>query len=329
MLSPMRLATFAGLALLAQPLVAGPVQAATLRDLTVLSGPQVRLSDLFDHPEQDQVIGPAPEPGGRIVVEAPQLTAIARQFNVDWHAGSSADRVVLERPGRTFPREAVMTALHDALGVAGVPADSDVAMPTYTPPMVPADGSAHAEVGQVDYNPVTGRFTSLLSIMANGMTPVHARLSGRVEAMVEVPVTTRRMLPGEVVAADDVQMSRIRAGLVRTEIVRTLAQAVGQAVVRQPIGAGTPLPVTDLGAPVVVPKDAMVTMELDSPGLSLTAQGMAMEAGGMCDQVRVLNLVSRALVTAQVIASDRVRVLPGTASTLPMGSPMPARTAVR
>lgn len=320
----MRLVALAALALLVQP-----VRAATLRDLTTLSGPEVRLSDLFDDPDHDRVIGPAPEPGGRIVVEAPQLAAIARQFNVDWRPASSADRVVLERPGRMFPREAVMDALHAALAVAGVPADSDVAMPTYTPPMVPSDGSAHAEVGQVDYDPVTGRFTSLLSIVANGMTPAHARLSGRVVAMVEAPVATRRILPGETVAPGDVQMSRVRANLVHAEVARTAEQAVGMAVRRQPIAAGAPLPIADLGSPVVVAKGATVTMELTSPGLAVTAQGVAMESGGMGDQLRVLNPISRALVAAAVVGPDRVQVTPGTASVLPVGSPLPVRVAGR
>jgi flagella basal body P-ring formation protein FlgA len=322
----MRIAALAALAVLAPALV-HPARAATLRDLTTLSGPTVRLSDLFDKVEQDRVIGPAPEPGGRIVVEEPQLAAIARQFDVDWRPASDADRVVLERPGSMFPRQAVMDALHTALVVAGMPPGWDVAMPTYTPPMVPTDGNAHAEVAQVDFDPITGRFTSVLSIMANGMTPAHARLSGRAVAMIDLPVATRRLLPGEIVAPGDVQISRVRANLVRTEVARLPEQAVGQAVRRQPIAAGAPLPMTDLGPPVVVPKDATVTMQLDSPGLSLTAQGVAMEPGGMGDQVRVLNPVTRALVTAQVIGPGQVRVTPGTASILPVGSPMPIRIA--
>ena len=322
----MRITALAALAVLAPALV-HPVRAATLRDLTTLSGPTVRLSDLFDKPEQDRVIGPAPEPGGRIVVEAPQLAAIARQFDVDWQPTSDADHVVLERPGRMFPRQAVMDALHAALVVAGMPADSDVAMPTYTPPMVPTDGSAHADVSEVYFDPITGRFTSLLSIMASGMIPAHARLSGRAVAMLDLPVATRRMLPGEIVAPGDVQMTRVRANLVRTEVARLPEQAFGLAVGRQPIAAGAPLPTADLGAPVIVPKNAAVTMQLDSPGLSLTAQGVAMEPGGMGDQVRVLNPVTRALVTAEVIGPGRVRVTPGTASILPIGSPMPIRVA--
>ena len=51
-------------------------------------------------PKPTRVLGPGPAPGGRIVVEAAQLAAIARQFGVDWRPASPADRAVLDRPGR-------------------------------------------------------------------------------------------------------------------------------------------------------------------------------------------------------------------------------------
>ena len=72
--------------------------AATLRTMTSLHAPTVRLSDLFDDAgdKANLVLGPGPAAGARIVVEAPQLAAIARQFGVDWRPASSADRAVLD-----------------------------------------------------------------------------------------------------------------------------------------------------------------------------------------------------------------------------------------
>jgi flagella basal body P-ring formation protein FlgA len=63
---------------------AAPCAAATLRLATTLAAPVVRLSDLFDDAGADaaRVLGPAPAPGGRIVVETAQLAAIARQPNL-------------------------------------------------------------------------------------------------------------------------------------------------------------------------------------------------------------------------------------------------------
>ena len=68
--------------LMAGILVSGSAQAAIFRPITTLTAPVVRLSDLFDELESDGqvVLGPGPAPGGRIVVEAAQLAAIARQI---------------------------------------------------------------------------------------------------------------------------------------------------------------------------------------------------------------------------------------------------------
>jgi flagellar basal body P-ring formation protein FlgA len=54
---------------------------------------------------------------------------------------------------------------------------------------------------------------------------------------------------------------------------------------------------------------------LDSPGITLTAQGQAAESGAIGERIRVLNPSSRAAVEAEVIGPDRVRVAP---NVLPM-----------
>ncbi len=79
-------------------LVCAQTQAASLRTMTTLHGPNVYVRDLFDDAgtNADRVLGPGPGPGGRIVVEAPQLNAIASQYSVAWLSVSRADRAVLE-----------------------------------------------------------------------------------------------------------------------------------------------------------------------------------------------------------------------------------------
>ena len=57
-------------------------QLATIRPIAVVEDAVVRLSDLFENagPRGAAVLGPAPAPGARLVVEAPQLFAIARAW---------------------------------------------------------------------------------------------------------------------------------------------------------------------------------------------------------------------------------------------------------
>ena len=93
-----------------------PAQGATLKTVTTLQGPRVYLRDLFVDAgvNADRVLGTGPGPGGRIVVEARQLKAIARQYDVDWRPVSGADRAVLEWPGRPLKREDALAAVRAA-----------------------------------------------------------------------------------------------------------------------------------------------------------------------------------------------------------------------
>jgi flagella basal body P-ring formation protein FlgA len=58
-------------------------------------------------------------------------------------------------------------------------------------------------------------------------------------------------------------------------------------------------------------------MELQTTGLSLSALGVAMRAGAVGDRITVMNPNSRAVVEAEIIGPDRVRVAPGSFPTTP------------
>ncbi len=307
-------------AIAAAALVALPCAAANLRPLSVLHAPTVRLSDLFEDavPQAARVLGPAPAVGARLVVEAPQLAAIARQFGVDWRPVSPADRVVLDRPGRPLPRDEVLDAVQTALVHAGASADADIELPGFDAPLVPVEGAAQAIVTQTDYDAASGRFAALLTVTADAMTPVNLRVAGRVIETMEVAVPVTRLLPGTVLRAQDLRLARIRSGLVRGEPVRVPAEAAGMAL-RHTAAAGQPILRAELVRPPVVEKGAVVTMVLETQGIALSGQAQALESGAMGEHVRVLNTVSRAVLDAEVTGPGKVRVQPDSAPLVPAG----------
>ncbi len=303
-----------GLATLATLLALSGVQhaaAATLRPFVTVAAGVVRLSDLFDGlgAGDDRPLGPAPAPGSRITVEAPQLKAIADQFGVDWHASSPSDRAVLERDGRPLTREALLAIMRPALAAAGAPADAELDLGGFTPPMLPVD-SAKLDVSQLDYDAPTGRFTAMLVVASENAEPQRLRLVGSVAAMMELPVLLHRFAPGSIVEAGDIQVTRVRAGLVHGTPAMVAAQVVGM-VTRRAIAAGQPIALADLARPFAVDRGASVQLLLDTAGLTLTAQGQALDSGAPGEHIRVLNPVSHAVLLGIVEASGRVRVTPG------------------
>jgi len=293
-------------------------QAAALRSMTTLHGPNVFLRDLFDDagPNADRVLGPGPEPGGRIVVEAAQLNAIARQYNVAWRSVSRADRSVLEWPGRPLRKEEAIEAVRLAVTAAGPGDDIDIELDGFNAPLVPVEVTTTSTVSQLEFDSNTGRFSAALTVTGEGMNPIDTRIGGRVEEMVEAPVALTRLLPETVLRADDVRIARVRTAVVQGDVARTVDEIVGMQL-RRPVAAGQPLRQADLVRPPLVQRGSTVQIELSSSGLSVTGQAIALDAGADGEKIRVQNTTSHAFLFARVIGPGQVQVTPDAPAALP------------
>jgi flagellar basal body P-ring formation protein FlgA len=311
------------LAFILAVLVCGGAQAAALRSMTTLHGPSVCLKDLFDDAgnNADRVLGPGPEPGGRIIVEAAQLNAIARQYGVAWRSVSSADRAVLEWPGRPLRREEALEAVRIAITAAGASSDVDIDLSGFASMLVPVEATPAFTVAQLDHDSNTGRFTAALTVTADGMNTINTRVSGRAEEMVEAPVALTRLLPETVLRQDDVRITRVRIAVLQNDVARSVDQIIGMQL-RRPVAAGQPLRLADLSRPPLVQRGATVQIELLSSGLSVTGQAVALDAGAEGEKIRVQNMTSKAFLFAQVIGPGQVRVTPDAPAALPIA---PAR----
>lgn len=290
----------------------GQAQAAVLRPIATLSGPHVYLRDLFDDagPNADRVLGPGPAPGGRIIVGAAQLAAIARQFGVEWSPASTGDRAILEWPGRPLRREDALEAVRGALIVAGADPDCVIDLSGFNPPLVPLGVDPKPLVARMDFNPATGRFTALLSVTAEGMEPIAARIGGQVDTLTDVVVTVARMQPGAIAAERDLRIARVGSAQAKGDVLRDPAQVVG-LMAKRGIPAGQPIRADDLVRPPVVARDTVVRLILDQGGLSVSGQGLALDSGATGERIRVRNPTSRAVLEGRVVGPGTVRISPG------------------
>ncbi len=259
----------------------------------------------------DRVLGPGPEPGGRIVVEAAQLNAIARQFNVEWRSVSRADRAVLEWPGRPVRKEEAIEAVRLAITAGGC-----VRRFRHRPDGIHAADSfrlrRHQSLLSRSLNTTAIVVVSppRLTLTGEGMNPIDTQdqRPGRSE-IVEAPVALTRLLPETVLRADDVRIARVRAAVLQNEVARSVDQIVGMQL-RRPVAAGQPLRLADLTRPPLVQRGATVQIELAAAGLTVSGQAVALDAGAEGEKVRVQNLTSHAFLFAQVIGPGKVRITP-------------------
>jgi flagella basal body P-ring formation protein FlgA len=284
---------------------------ATLRPFSRIAGENVHLADLFDDlgSTPDRTLGSAPAPGARILVRAPQLAAIARDYNVDWRPRSGDEQTVVERGGELLAQNRITAALRAALNDAGAPADFDIAAPDLQPVMVPAGSVANISVSGLGYDANTAHFTALVSITADASPPVQMRVSGEVVAMVQAVVAARHLAPNNVVDSADVRPARVRAVLLHGAAPVAAADVAGMAL-RHDVSVGQVLTTNDLRHPSLVDRGSLVRMSLDSEGLALSAQGIAREAGARGDHIHVENPVSHLIILAEVTGTGQVRVAP-------------------
>jgi flagella basal body P-ring formation protein FlgA len=124
-----------------------------------------------------------------------------------------------------------------------------------------------------------------------------------------------------VISAFDLQTERVRAHALHADVARDQQQVLGMRL-RRPAAAGEPLALDDLMRPGAVEKGASVTMQIQTGGLTATAQGLALSAAAPGERIRVLNPLSRMVVSGEVLPTGIVAVAPGS-----MAAPASAQEA--
>lgn len=298
-----------------------PVDALGLapRSHVVVQGPEVRLSDLFEGtlPRGDRVLGPAPAPGRVYTVEPGQLAAIARANGITLAAPAAS---VVERPGRPLPRETVEQALREALVAAGAidTPEAPLVLQGYAAPVVPLSvAPPRVIVEDLGWDAAQGRFNASVAAIVGPEAPIRVRVAGRVDDTVAVPVPVRRLAEGDTIRAADLRVVRMPAGRVPAGAELDPLRLAGRTL-REAVSAGTPVTADQFGAAPMVSRGQPVSLLVELPGLSITAQGRALEDGARGARVQVMNVSSRAVLEGVVTGPGRVRV---SADSAPVSQP--------
>jgi flagella basal body P-ring formation protein FlgA len=115
------------------------------------------------------------------------------------------------------------------------------------------------------------------------------------------------MAAGEVIGESDVELLPIRADRLDRNAATSPAQLVGMTPARG-LRAGRAVKVSEVHAPLLVSKGALVTMTVNAPGLTLTATGRALDDGADGEIVRVLNVQSKRTVEGVVVGQNQIRI---------------------
>ncbi len=284
-----------------------------LKTKVVIDGPVVHLGDLFDGLGANAAtpVARAPAPGKRVEVNARWLLTVARAYGVPWQPGSRLEGSVIERASIVIGTQRIEAATHDALRQRGIDGRLSVVLDNpVTRIHLPTDAEPSLLVAGLTHNPETGRFTAHLIAPAEGTPLVRITISGHAIEMIEVPVLRRRMMPGEVIRETDIIWQDMRADRIARNVLLDPIHLVGKSP-RRPVRAENPVLSNELRQPVLVPRNSLVTIRLQTARMVLTARGRAMESGAKGDVIRVVNTKSNQIISASVTEPGTVEVVPG------------------
>jgi flagella basal body P-ring formation protein FlgA len=171
-------------------------------------------------------------------------------------------------------------------------------------------GTASFTVDGLTYDPRSGRVAAFI---AAGNDGERIRVTGRLRRLVELPVLNRFIAPGETIGARDVERVVVASERLNQAFVADAAELIGRTP-RRAIRPAEPVRAADVEMPLLVRKGDLVTILLQTPALSLTAQGKAMENGGKGASIRVTNAKSGRVLDAVVTGSNTVTVAPHSAT---------------
>lgn len=285
-----------------------------LRPQAMIEGDLVRLGDLWDNlgAKADTVVAPSPQPGKRVTADARWLTAVAQSHGLGWQPASAFDRIVIERAGHSVDPRLIETELREALAMEGARGNFELDIANRGALNIVVAGSAPATVAIRDltWDQRTNRFTATVEVPAGSPSATRQRIQGRVFPTARVPVLSRNLNRGEAVRESDIQWVELREDQVRPGVVTDPATIIGLEP-RFSVRAGTPVRAADLQRPVLVSRNAMVTIALKTPFMTLTTQGRVTEDGGKGDIVHVTNLQSKRTFEAIVEGPGSVSVTSG------------------
>jgi flagella basal body P-ring formation protein FlgA len=196
----------------------------------------------------------------------------------------------------------ILPAIEEALMAKGVPAEAEVALAEPEATLAVEAGTS-PQFDSISFNRASGRF--LIRMRGFGGAPSTA-ISGTVKIVARFPTLVAPLARGEVIEEDNIDW--IETAEARPADFITEAESLVGMEARRAIEPGAPLRPSDVVAPVLVKRGALVTMTYSLSGLTLTHAGVAQTTGAKGDLIDVKNVKSERIVKAVVAGENLVAI---------------------
>jgi flagella basal body P-ring formation protein FlgA len=302
-------AAFAALALLATAATAQKAMPSLKSEITV-NGDFVRLGDLIDNAGTNAAapLFRAPELGASGTIQVYRVIEAARGQGLSVFDTRGLSEVVVLRASRTIALPELQRVVADTAARQYGLTDAKnlaVAFDAYVRVLaIEPEAAETLRLSHFAYDPRTQRFEANVDIPGSpALRKRPVRVTGSLYETAETATLTRAFARGEMIRDGDIAIER-RPKAEASDAMRADA-VVGQAA-RRDLRPGQYLRASDLMKPELVGRGDLVTLVFESPGVKVTMQAKALEAGTKGDVIQVMNQQSKRVVQATVDGPSRV-----------------------
>ncbi len=280
-------------------------EAPVLRPAITVNDANLRIGDLFagSGTHAGEIVAAAPAPGTRIVLDASWLAATAQAHGLAWQPESDAVTTEVTRTASIIDQNEINRQLLAVIAPGN--SDAKISLDARVKLYVPVGTDTKLAIENLQVDPMSGRFNADLRTAAGDSASEPVHVAGRLVNVIQIPTLTRPMLPGEVIRATDIAWIAVDIGRLPAGQVMDARDLIGRTP-RRPIRAQEFLRPVDLEVPVLVHRNDAVLIVLEAPGMTLTAQGKALDDGGRGEMIRVVNIQSNRTIDVTVEAAGQV-----------------------
>lgn len=283
-----------------------------LKEKAAVADDHIRLGDLFtglDEAADKKVVAPAPALGKDAILTCEWLKKLAKANKIAWEPANEKVSVTVHRNADEISKEEIARIISKELKAQGMPEDAEITFQKGDfPVLVPIKSVWRLEPVSADYTPSRQQFEAKLSLSINSEKKQNLSFIGKVKVFTQVPVAAQDLRAGQIITADDILTKRMAQETGSRAAEQIKAEDLIGKEVKRLIRSGQTIQANDVRTQVMVAKGKIVTLTFTKGGIMLSAQGKALENGGLGDTVRVMNLQSKSVVQGTVTGPETVSI---------------------
>jgi flagella basal body P-ring formation protein FlgA len=299
----------AGVTSLSTPCAANT--AVTLRPDVTLKGHAVRLSDLFDGVPAgiDRDIAQAPPPCKPAVYDENVLNKLADTYRLDWQPQASADHAVVSAACARITDDTIRGSVTAKLNEQ-IPARQrsfEISFDTHNLEIdLPTASMPDFTLADFAYDAASHRFRTNLTAQTD-RGPYTLPITGHVAIKRSLPVLARRLEAGTTIGASDLDWQDVPEERISADVITDADQLIGHEL-RRDTADGDILRAHDVIPPRLVLRGSLVTMRIETPFITITAQGKSQQDGAKGETISVVNTQSNRVIEGVVTGPGVIEI---------------------